>query len=265
MSLTILEGDSAKELAGLPDGSVQLVVTSPPYDNLRKYGGHPWNFEGTARQIARVLCDGGVCCWNIADQVIDGGESLTSMRQALYFVDQVGLRMHDTMYYEKLNFSNPESTRYHQVVENVFVFSKGRPKTFNPIKDRKNIYAGAGTFGKNTRRGVNGEMRPQPRNIITEYGMRTNLWRGNTRGQEECCQELPHPAMMPRWLARDLIFSWSNEGDTVVDPFAGSGTTAQESIRLKRNAIAIEIDPPSIVLLRELTDEIQPDLFCAPL
>jgi DNA modification methylase len=265
MSLTILEGDSAKELAGLPAESVQLIVTSPPYDNLRKYGGHTWNFEGTARQLYRVLCDGGVCCWNVGDQVIDGGESLTSMRQALYFVDQVGFRMHDTQIYEKLNFSNPDVIRYHQLWEYVFVLSKGRPRTFNPIKDRPNICAGTTVLGRNTKRERDGSRTERPKRIYADFGMRGNIWRGKTRGQEEMCEELPHSAMMPRWLAHDLIPSWSNEGDTIVDPFAGSGTTAQESIRLKRHAIAIEIDPESIELIKQRTDEVQPDLFPAPL
>lgn len=192
MKLRILKGDSAEQLATLDAGSVQLVVTSPPYDNLRDYGGHQWNFEGTARQIQRVLCDGGVCCWNVGDSVVDGSETLNSLRQALYFVDHVGLRMHDTMIYEKLNFGQPSHNRYHQLFEYVFVLSKGLPRVFNPIKDKKNAWNGTkGTFGKNTMREADGSMGERARNVITEWGMRGNVWRGKTRGQEEICESLP--------------------------------------------------------------------------
>lgn len=262
MKLRIIKGDSAEQLATLDAGSVQLVVTSPPYDNLRDYGGHQWNFEGTARQIQRVLCDGGVCCWNVGDSVVDGSETLNSLRQALYFVDHVGLRMHDTMIYEKLNFGQPSHNRYHQLFEYVFVLSKGLPRVFNPIKDKKNAWHGTkGTFGKNTMREADGSMGERARNVITEWGMRGNVWRGKTRGQEEICESLPHPAMMPKWLARDLIISWSNEGDTVADCFAGNGTTIYEAIRFKRKAIAIDIHGEYIDLLRDTTDEIQEEFF----
>lgn len=254
MSLTVLCGDSAQVLIGFDGESVQLCVTSPPYDNLRNYGGHPWHFERTATELFRVLCEGGVLCWNVGDATISGGETLTSFRQALYFVDQVGFRMHDTMIYEKSNFGQPSHNRYHQVFEHVFVLSKGRPRVFNPIKDKRNAYAGTGTFGRNTLRESNGQMGERARNIISEFGMRGNVWRGNTRGQEDVCQSLDHPAMMPKWLARDLILSWSDNGDTVLDPFAGSGTTGKAAIENARNAILIEVNEDYIPVIERECD-----------
>lgn len=185
--------------------------------------------------------------------MIDGSESLTSFKQAIFFVEQCGFRLHDTMIYEKGNFSNPSSTRYHQVFEYVFVLSKGAPRCFNPIKDKVNTYAGTGTYGKNTLREADGTMGERKRNIITEFGQRGNVWRGKTRGQEEMCTSLPHPAMMPFWLARDLIISWSNEGDTVLDPFGGSGTTAQACLGIGRNAVLIEADEKCLPIIAEQT------------
>lgn len=221
---------------------VQLVVTSPPYNNLRRYGDDDgWSFERTAAGLLDVLDDGAVVCWNVGDSVVNGGEQLTPMRQAIYFVDVLGLRMHDTMIYERLNFSHPEKVRYHQMFEYVFILSKGAPRCFNPIKDKPNVYSGSGTYGKNTARAFDGVMFERPRNINAEFGMRGNVWRGKTRGQEEMCESLPHPAMMPKWLARDLIVSWSNPGDIVLDPFMGSGTTAEQAQHLGRHWIGLEL------------------------
>jgi site-specific DNA-methyltransferase (adenine-specific) len=224
-------------LRELPDGSVQLAVTSPPYDQLRTYGGHAWDFEGTARELYRVLCAGGVLCWNIGDEVVNGSETLTSAKQKIHLAEVCGFRVHDTMIYEKLNFSHPERVRYHQVFEYVFVMSKGQPRCFNPIKDKKNSTAGCvGNLGVNTFTERDGSKSERSKKLTAEYGMRGNVWKGKTRGQEDMCERLHHPAMMPKWLARDLILSWSNPGDLVADPFAGSGTTGREAIANGRRA-----------------------------
>lgn len=239
----LLMGDNLKILPTIESGSIQCVVTSPPYDNLRTYGGHSWQFEPLANELLRVLCDGGIACWNVGDSVVDGSETLTAFKQALYF-KSIGFRVHDTMIYEKVNFSNPEKVRYHQMFEYVFIISKDNPRCFNPIKDKKNIYAGSGPLGKNTSRQSNGNMTERTKNTISEFGMRGNVWKGNTAGQEDMCgSEFKHPAMMPFWLARDLIQSWSNPGDTILDPFFGSGTTGKASELLGRQWIGIEINP----------------------
>lgn len=237
MTKIIENKDSVAALKTLEQGSVQLVCTSPPYDNLRDYTGCEWDFEGTARELYRVLCKGGIVCWNVNDAVVKGSETLTSCRQKIYFADVCGFRVHDTMIYQKRNFSHPERTRYHQVFEYVFILSKGAPRVFNPIKDRKNLTAGCvGNLGVNTFTERNGSKSVRAKKINAEFGMRHNVWLGNTRGQEEMCVELKHPAMMPKWLARDLILSWSNPGDLVADPFAGSGTTGREAIANGRRA-----------------------------
>lgn len=242
--LKILIGDSVEMLRTFEDGSVQLFVTSPPYDNLRTYGGHAWDFESTAREIYRVLCDGGIVCWNENDAVVDGSETLTSFRHAIYFKDVVGFRVHDTMIYEKSNGSKPDPTRYNPCAEFVFVLSKGKPRCFNPIKDKKNVTFGKPCFGIHTMREKDGSMSVRSdRKVAAEFGTRSNVWKGNTRGQEDVGKSLDHPAMMPKWLAHDLIISWSNPGDIVADCFAGSGTTAKAAIETGRKAIAIEINP----------------------
>ena len=249
----IIQGDAAKVLQTLPSDSIQLGVTSCPYDNARTYGQEnlSWDFEKIAKELYRVLCPGGVLCWNVNDMMIKGSESLTHARQGIYFVDRCGFNLHDTMIYEKSNFSHPEKVRYHQAFEYILILSKGSPRTFNPIKDKKNATAGCiGNLGTNTFTEKDGSKSVRSKKLTAEYGMRLNIWRGNTRGQEDMCVKLNHPAMMPKWLARDLILSWSNPGDTVIDPFAGSGTTGIEAEELNRNSVLIEINPDYIDLIR---------------
>lgn len=248
-------GDCLTVLPTLEAGSVQLVVTSPPYDELRAYGGYVFDFERVARELSRVLCDGGVICWNVGDSVIDGSETLTSSKQKIFFREQCGLRIHDTMIYEKLNFSSPEKVRYHQTFEYLFILANGAPRCFNPIKDRPNIWAGQGAYGVATKRQVDGSMSPVKRTVqtITDFGQRTNVWRGKTAGQETVCGHQEHPAMMPFWLARDLIQSWSNPGDLVLDPMFGSGTTGRAAELLGRKWIGIEVNPAYAELSRDRT------------
>ncbi len=246
--IQIICGDALEELRRLDSDSVQCCVTSPPYDNLRIYGGYSWDFNGIALELFRVMCPGGIICWNVGDSVVDGSETLTSFRQAIYFKDVCGFNVHDTMIYQKSNFSHPEKKRYHQMFEYVFILSKGKPRCFNPIKDKKNIWAGCGPFGVSTMREANGEQKKKRRNIISEYGMRGNVWRCKTAGQENVCTPIEHPAKMPDALARDLIRSWSNCGDTVLDPLAGEGTTGRAAIELGRKAILIELNPNYIKL-----------------
>lgn len=251
--IRVVHGDCVEQMRLLAPESVHLIVTSPPYDKLRTYGGHPWDFEATAHEMYRVLRDGGVACWNVNDSVVDGSETLTSSRQKIFFREQVGFRIHDTMIYEKHSFSHPERVRYHSVFEYVFILSKGAPSTFNPIKDKPNTTAGLSTFGVATFARQNGSrhVRNTQGTVSEPFGMRGNVWRGKTRGQEECCEHKPHPAMMSKWLARDLIISWSNIGDTVLDPMAGSGTTGVAASELARDAILIEVEASYIPVIND--------------
>ena len=229
-------------LAQLPDESVQCCVTSPPYDDLRLYNGYTWDFAATAKELYRVLVPGGVLCWNVNDSVVDGSETLTSCKQKIFFREQCGFRIHDTMIYEKCGSSKPEKTRYQQVFEYVFILSKGRPRVFNPIVDKANKRAGLpGSYGIRTIRERDGTMTPKNRETVKPFSMRGNVWRGKTAGQETVCTKIEHPAVMPLWLAKDLIRSWSNEGDMILDPLAGSCTTLAAAKSLGRRGIGIEL------------------------
>lgn len=255
---TVLCGDCLEIMPQIRDGSVTLTVTSPPYDNLRTYNGYTFNFEGIARELFRVTKQGGVVVWVVGDAVIDGSETGTSFKQALYF-KELGFNLHDTMIWNKPNFSNPSRNRYHQIFEYMFVFSKGKPKTFNPIKDKKNKYLTC--LGKNTKRKADGELIEVKKTFGNEYGMRTNVWAMNTVGQEMMCKRPPHPAMFPQRLATDHILSWSNEGDIVLDPFLGSGTTAISCINTNRNFIGIDMSSEYCEIARKRISETKPLLI----
>ena len=118
----------------IPSNFIDLTVTSPPYDNLRAYNGYSWDFESVAQELYRITKDGGVVVWVVGDATIKGSETGTSFKQALYF-KEIGFKLHDTMIYQS---DKPPLThnRYEQKFEYMFVFSKGRPKTFNPIMEK---------------------------------------------------------------------------------------------------------------------------------
>lgn len=253
--LKIICEDWAVGMQGLETESIDLSVTSPQYDDARTYGGHKWDFESGALELFRVMKQGGVVCWNVNDMVKDGGESLTSCKQKIFFVEKCGFRVHDTMIYEKSNGSKPDKWRYNSCMEYIFILSKGRPKCFNPIKDKPNSTAGKPCFGKHTMREKDGSMSVrEDRKIAAAFGTRSNVWKGLTRGQEDCGLNLPHPAMMPKWLAGDLILSWSNPGDIVIDPMAGSGTVGMKAIEHGRRAVLIEVNPEYIPMIKTSCD-----------
>jgi site-specific DNA-methyltransferase (adenine-specific) len=235
---TLYLGDCAEVLKKITDESIDLTITSPPYDNLRTYNGFVFDFESIAKELFRVTKQGGVIVWVVGDATVDGSETGTSFKQALYF-KEIGFNLHDTMIWEKPNFSNPSTNRYHQIFEYMFVFSKGKPKTFNPILDVKNKYGTC--LGKNTKRQANGDLIEVKKNDGREFGMRRNIWKLNTVGQEMMCETPPHPAMFPERLVYDHLISWSEPNDVVFDCFLGSGTTGIVATQNTRKFIGCEI------------------------
>ncbi len=241
---TISCGDSAIVLSKLADETVDLVLTSPPYDHARDNKDYSpiFDFEAIAQQIARILKRGGILVWNVNDMVgKNGGKSGTSYKQLLYFIEECGLIHHDTIFLLKSSFSFPGSgKRYHNVVEPAYILSKGRPDHVNLLKDRKNkTKVSGGPSGRNkdgTRRTRQG------RKENTEFGIRFNTWGPyNIGGGHSTKDKIDHPALMPEAMARDLILSYSNVGDLVLDCFGGGGTTGIIAHENKRAFHLIEI------------------------
>ena len=240
-------GNCLDLLKNLPDECIDLTVTSPPYDNIRDYKGYSFDFEGIAAELFRVTKQGGVLVWNVADATIDGDETGTSFRQALFF-KEIGFRLNDTMIWDKECFSFPEAIRYPQVFEFMFVFTKGHLKTFNPIKDRdiKNKIP----YWHGPQRQKDGSLKKVKKEArIEEKGVKFNVWHiwpaHNKTG---------HPAVFPIQIAKDHILSWSNEGDIVLDPFMGSGTTAIACVEANRHYIGFEISEEYVSLAKRRID-----------
>jgi len=255
-------GDCLEVMKSIEDKSVDLVVTSPPYDNLRTYNGTlNWNFEvfkPIAQELTRVLKDGGVIVWVVGDATIKGSETGSSFRQALYFKDECGLNLHDTMIWNKGNFTAVGALkyRYAPVFEYMFVLSKGSLNTFNPIKDRENKSHGRKTSG--TIRQEDGSTKPINKIgvEISQYGQRHNVW----LEYPEMKREYNHPAMFPEKIATGHILSWSNENDIVLDPFLGSGTTGIACLNTNRKFIGIELDETYFNIAKERISNAQEKL-----
>lgn len=238
-SVTIKCCDCVVGMHGLADNSIDLTVTSPPYDSLRTYNGFTWDFEATAKELYRVTKKGGVVVWIVADSTVKGSETGTSFKQALFF-KEVGFNLHDTMIWNKEMLTFPNPLRYHNGFEYMFILSKGKPKTVNLIEDRVNKYAG--TYIHGTSRQVNGDTTKQSgagKRLVKDVGARFNVW--NITTVQSPKERTGHPAQFPEKLARDHIISWSNEGDTVLDPFMGSGTTGVACLHTGRHFIGFEI------------------------
>lgn len=246
----------------LDDNSVDLVVTSPPYDNIRKYNGFSFNLEEIIKELYRVMKPGGVIVWVVGDQVKNGSETGTSFRQALAFMDG-GFNLHDTMIYEKNTSSFParrNGNRYTQIFEYMFVFSKGKPKTANLICDKPNKWAGHTNWGKNTQRDENNNLKETNKiKPVPDFSPRNNIWRyvvGNGFNTKDKIAH-KHPAIFPEQLAEDHILSWSNEDDIVMDIFAGSGTTLKMSKLNNRNFIGFEISQEYCNIIKERLNTIK--------
>src|SRR3990167_7494560 len=197
----VIQGDSIEIMKQMPDKCVDLVVTSPPYGDIRNYDGYTFNFKETASELFRIIKDGGVAVWVVGDQTIDGNESGESFRQALFF-KEVGFNLHDTMIYDKGKVVFPDANRYHNCWEYMFVFSKGPPKTFNPIADRKNKYPTKNT--ETSSRQKDGTTKKKISKQAQEFGWRNNIWyfpSGYMVGTQDKTA-FAHPATFPEALAR---------------------------------------------------------------
>jgi len=224
-------------MAKMSDDFIDLTVTSPPYDNLRTYNGYSFDFESIAKELYRVTKNGGVVVWVVGDATIKGSETCTSFKQVLFF-KEIGFNLHDTMIYQKSNPIPLTHNRYEQYFEYMFIFSKGKPKTFNPIV----IECLTKGIKRNRSKSKDYEDKyaTRSRDEITttkDFKQKGNIWTFSV-GQND---KTKHNAPFPEQLANDHIISWSNEGDLVYDPFMGSGTTAKMCIINNRNYIGSEL------------------------
>ncbi len=237
----IYNEDCLVGMRNIEENSIDLTITSPPYDYLRKYNGFNFDFENTAKEIYRITKNGGVLVWVVNDSTVKGSETGTSFKQALYF-KSIGFRLHDTMIFAKNNPLPLTHNRYEQQFEYMFVFSKGKPKAFNPIKKANKNYGKVktGTHRKNKKDLV--KMTGSNKSVKKE-SIKNNIWyySVNRGAISKDLSVHKHPAAFPEQMAIDHIKSWSNKGDLVLDPFIGSGTTAIACIKTERNFIGFDV------------------------
>lgn len=245
------------------DNFVDLTVTSPPYDGLRKYNGYSFDFENVAKELFRITKLGGVVVWVVNDQTKNGTESGTSFRQALFF-KEIGFNLHDTMIWRKTTMPLSHN-RYEQAFEYMFVFSKGKPNTFNGIrvsysnKTLERINAGDAFSYKHRNGQENEKIVISNKRKINSDGLilDKNVWDilPDISLKKEQKYLLDHPARFPYELAKKHILSWSNEGDLVFDPFVGSGTTAKAANDLNRNYLGFDISQKYIDIANRRINE----------
>ncbi len=244
----IYSGDCIKFMENLPDNCIDLTVTSPPYDNLRDYNGYSFNYDNIAKQLFRITKIGGIVVWVVGDKIVKGNKTLTSFKQALSF-QQTGFNVHDTMIYKKKNTPFMRSNAYTNCFEFMFIFSKGSPKTFNPLKE-KTVRSGEEMLVCNKKAdGINKKVLGK----LKEEKTKTNVWEyavgfgGTTKDKIA----FKHPAVFPEKLAEDHIISWTNIGDIVFDPMCGSGTTCKMALLNGRKYLGCDISEEYVTIAKE--------------
>lgn len=257
----ILNMDCVKAMKLMPDECVDLTVTSPPYDNLRTYEGFSWDFEATAKELYRITKQGGVVVWVVGDATVKGSETGTSFKQALYF-KEIGFNLHDTMIYHK-NSLPMNHNRYEQDFEYMFILSKGKPNTFNPIripcKYPEKETARQHSYFSETDEKIRKARSGKKRKPVGKDKIKGNIWYFST-GKNHSTQDniaFKHPAIFPEALANDHIISWSNENDIVFDPFMGSGTTAKMAMLNNRKFIGCELSENYCEIIKERLENIE--------
>lgn len=241
-------------MANMPDNFVNLTVTSPPYDDVRTYKGFSLPLENIAKELYRITKQGGIVVWVVNDKTVNYCETLTSFKTAIMFVEKAGFNLHDTMIYKR-TCAFPDVVRYYQDFEYMFVFSKGKPKTVNLLRQMKtegSLKRQKNKTGVGGERQIDGSLKRidgtnaflrKEKARQDKTRVKSNVWelpRGNQNSTKDKIA-FEHPAIFPEQLANDHILSWSNEGDIVYDPFAGSGTTGKMAILNKRKCIMSEI------------------------
>jgi len=234
LAFKLYNDDCIKVMKNFSDQTFDLIITSPPYDDLRGYNSKV-NWAEFGQNAYRTLKDGGIMVWNVNDKIKNGSKSLTSFKQCLLF-NEIGFNVNDVMIWKKSNpMPQVKQPRYNQVFEYMFIFSKGKPKTFNPIKVP--CKCAGQNYSSTCKKITKDKERVYKEFEINNTKVDDNIWEFAVSQNKT-----KHPAVFPIELPLRHIKSWSNENDIILDPFMGSGTTGLACQQLNRNFIGIELD-----------------------
>lgn len=239
----ILHGDAVEVLKTLPSDSIDLVVTSPPYDKVRDYhNDYNLNLHATGEQIRRVLKNGGIAAMVIQDQTKNFAKTLTSFRTIVDWVDNIGLRLFETVIYRK-HGTEGAWWKYRFRVDHEYmpIFLKGdKPQYFNkeplkiPSKHAGKIMTGSGN------RKTDGSTTKTVTRPINLMKCRGTVWNYLMAGDKDSLKR-QHPAVFPDKIPYDFIQCFCPPNGIVLDPFGGCGSTAVAAKQLKRKFIIIDI------------------------
>lgn len=250
-------GDCVDIIKKVADESVDMVVTSPSYDDLRAYKGHyKIDLSTLGREIFRVLKDGGIYAMVIQDQTKDGGKSLTSFRTAIDHCDNIGFKLFETCIYKKLGAEGAWwSKRFRVDHEYIHIFLKGkRPQYFDkePIKIPSK-HAGKSMTGCATRK-TDGTTHKSKNVVINPTKCPGTIWDVANGGDKNPLKRR-HPAVFPDKIPYNLMQVFCPEGGLVLDPMCGSGTTLVQSKKLGRHFIGIDMEEEYVLLSRQRLQE----------
>ncbi|MCY3787825.1 MAG: site-specific DNA-methyltransferase [Gemmatimonadetes bacterium] len=260
MESGIHTAECATFMEKMEEKSVNLVVTSPPYDDLRDYKGFTFDCEAVATGLYRVVKDGGVVVWVVGDR-INGGRTLTSFEHAFAF-RKAGFTVYDVMIFKKRNTPFMRKRAYINCYEFMFVFSKGTPTTFNPLRSPS---VRSGPAQVPYLKGADGINRKKI-GSLSEHKVRTNIWSYavGKNGTTSDMYAFKHPAMFPENLARDHILSWSNRGDLVFDPMCGAGTTCKMAKATGRRWLGVDVSREYTSIAERRVNETEEDSVSPP-
>ncbi len=256
-------GDAISLLTAVDDNSIDFVCFSPPYDKIRDYHGFNLDLSQLGKQLFRVAKDGAVCAVVMTDATISGEKSLTTFRLTLDWVDNHGWRCFEHCIYSR--FGRPGAwwnSRFRVDHEYILLFVKGqKPKYFNkePLKIKAKH---AGKVWHGTTRLTDGSLIQNEKKMQSDTKCRGTIWHYATSNTEGNKQKLKHPATFPDALANDLIQCFTQQGEIVLDPTSGSGTTCVMASQRKRRYLGFDISAEYVELAKErLAREINRDMF----